>query len=163
MIDIYYDEILDKKYIITGNLNYIKSYDYNENELYFKYYDNGMGYHFSIIIHNQYGIRKIIDSCEDGFIRIWNFHSGLLLNKIKINGDNLNGICLWNSNYLFVGCDEGTIKLIDLINGIMVEELIGHNKEVLSIKKVEHPIYGDCLISQGYEDDQIRIWTLKSN
>ena len=38
-IDTYYDNILSKYYIITGNSNYSKSYEYNENNLYHKYND----------------------------------------------------------------------------------------------------------------------------
>ena len=158
LIDIYYDEILNKNYIITGNLNYVKSYDYNNNELYHKYADNGNGYHFSIIINSINNIIRLIESCEDGNIRIWHFHSGLLIKKIKIIDENLNGICLWNNNYLFVGCDDTTIKLIDLKNGLIIDEIKGHNREVLSIKKIYHSIYGECLISQGYEEDQFTIW-----
>ena len=131
-------------------------------KLYHKYNDNGKGYHFSIKINNSEPFIKLIESCEDGNIRIWNFHSGKLLNKIKIIDDNLNGICLWNNNYLFIGCDDETIKLIDLKNEIIITELIGHNKPVLTIKTIIHPKIGECLISQGYEDDQIKIWILKS-
>jgi hypothetical protein len=98
-LDTYYDNKLNKNYIITANLNYVISYDYSNNELYHKYDDNGKGYHFSLIIHNSEDIIKLIESCEDGIIRIWHFHSGLLLNKIKIIDDNLNGICLLNDNY----------------------------------------------------------------
>jgi WD40 repeat protein len=154
---------LNKNYIITANLNYVISYDYSNNELYHKYDDNGKGYHFILIIHNSEDIIKLIESCEDGIIRIWHFHSGLLLNKIKIIDDNLNGICLLNDNYyLFVGCDDETIKVIDLKNNIIINEIKGHYKPVLTIKTFIHPKMGKCLISQGYEDDQIKIWTIKS-
>lgn len=159
LIDNYYDNILQRNYIITGNLNYIKSYDYNNNRIYHKYFDNNNGYHFSIKIYEE-NIIKLIESCEDGKIRIWHFHSGSLLHKIKITDDNLNGICLWNDYYVFVGCDDNTIKLIDLRNELVVKELYGHNREVLTITKINHPIYGECIISQGYERDQIKIWNI---
>ena len=160
-IDTYYDDISSKYYIITGNMNYIKSYDYNTNELYHKYYDNyDNKCHLSIIIKNNEKIIKLIESCQDGNIRIWNFHSGLLLSKIKINNRILYGICLWG-NFLFVGCEDKTIKLIDLKMGITIKSLIGHNNRVLSIKKINHPKYGECIISQGWKHDQIRIWLNK--
>ena len=28
-----------------------------------------------------------------------------------------------------------------------------HFKDMISLKKIEHPKYGECLISQGYQDD----------
>ena len=100
---------------------------------------------------------NLIDSCDDGIIRIWDFHLGLLLNKIKVNEGNLYGICLWDERYLFVGCNHKIIKIIDLNEGI-IKNLEGHNNEVLTIKKIYHNKYGPCLISQGLGDDQIKIW-----
>ena len=157
-IDTYYDDILSINYIITGNKNYVKSYDINKNELYRKYYDKTNGGHGSIIINYNEEIIKLIDSCDDGYIRIWNFHSGSLLNKIKVSNKGLYGICLWNNNYLFVGCSDKTIKLIELHNELIIKSLIGHNDVVLTIKKINHPQYGESLISQGAGDDQIKIW-----
>ena len=39
-IDNFYDKKTSKNYIITGNEGFIKSYDYNENKLFYKYSDN---------------------------------------------------------------------------------------------------------------------------
>ena len=120
-IDSYYDKKKSKNYIITGNSGYIKSYDYINNKIYHIYKDkkDDDNSHDSLIISDKEEIIKIIDSCEDGNIRIWNFHSGDLINKIKIIKCDLHGICLWNNDYLFVGCDpknneKKKIKLIDL-------------------------------------------------
>ena len=49
-IDIYYDKELLKNYIIKGNKCCIKSYDYNNNRLYHKYFDKDQGICFSITI-----------------------------------------------------------------------------------------------------------------
>ena len=158
-IDNYYDNESNKNYILTGNNGYIKSYDYNENILYHKYIENGDSQeHYSIIIDNKEEMLKIIESGNDGHIRIWGFHSGLLLNKIKINDGGIYGICLWDNNNLFVGCKDKKIKLIDLTNGNITQNLPGHNNYVLTIKKINHPEYGECLISQGYQEDSIKLW-----
>ena len=161
-IDTYYDNILSKNYIITGNKNYVKSYDFINNEIYHKYYDNDNGGHGSLIINSNEEIIKLIDSCDDGNIRIWNFHSGLLLNKIEVTKKCLYSLCLWNNNYLFVGCSDKSIKLIELNNNIIIKSLIGHNEVVLTIKKINHPQYGESLISQGAGDDQIKLWIFKN-
>ena len=147
-IDTYYEIKTSKCYIITGNSNYVKSYDYAKNEEFQKYSDNYNNNHLSVIINDAEEIIKLIESCYDGYIRVWNFYSGALLNKIKI-GDWIYGICLWNNNYLFVGCADKSIKLIDIINGYIARYLKGHNNSVLTIKKINHPKYGECLISQG--------------
>ena len=63
--------------------------------------------------------------------------------------------------YLFVGCSDKTIKLIELYNGLVIKSLTGHNDVVLTIKKIDHPQYGESLITQGAGDDQIKLWTYK--
>ena len=159
-IDSFYDKNLNKNYIITSNINYIKSYDYNNNKVYHKYYDNKNGIHWGFILQEKEELIKLIENCKDGNIRIWNFHNGLLMKKIKVN-NILKDACLWNNTYLFVGCGDNTIKLIDLKNGVFIKSFTGHNQDVLSIKKINHPQFGECLISQGY-DEQIQLWINKS-
>ena len=84
-----------------------------------------------------------------------------LLRRIKITKRELYGICLWNNDYLFVGCDDNSIKLIDLKQRKIIKEFYSHNNEVITIKKLIHPKYGECLISQGF-DDQIKLWVNKN-
>ena len=161
-VESYYDNQLNKNFILTGNFGYIKVYDYNNNTLYNKYCDNDNKEHNSIIIDNKEKALKLIESSMDGNIRIWDFHSGLLLNKIKINNGGLFGISLWNKNYLFIGCKSNIIKLIDINNKKCIKDLNGHNNDVLTIKKFIHPKYGECLISQSYKNDYLKIWGNKN-
>ena len=162
-IDTYYDNKLCKYYILTGNIGYIKSYDYSENKLYFKYYDKGNNHgHDSIIVDNSKETIKLIESSGDGFIRIWKFHTGMLLNKISTGKNELRGLCLWDNNYLFVGCTDNTIKLVEIKNGIIIKSLTGYNNEVCTIKKIVHPNFGECIITQGWENDQIKLWVTKN-
>ena len=163
-IDVYYDSISKKNFILTGNENYVKSYDYNSNsanKLYHKYYENNNGSHKSVIINDKQKIIKLIESCIDGSIRVWNFHSGLLLIKINVNYNWLYGLCLWNSNYIFVGCNDKTIKAVEINNGLISKSFVAHSSKVITIKKFIHPKYGECLISQGFINDQIKIWINK--
>ena len=160
-IDTFYDTIFNKNFIITGNFGYVKSFDYSKNELYHKYDDNKCDnndrFHCSIIIKNNERKIKLIESSGDGFIRIWNFHSGLLLNKIQV-GSRLYSICLWNKNYLFVGCQDNTIKLIELNNKLIVKSLYGHDNWVLTLKKVCDNKGKELLISQNWGISSIKIW-----
>jgi hypothetical protein len=171
-IDSFYDSKTSKNYIISSHENYVKSYNYNDNKLYKKYYENKNDFHnhlTAFIISNK-EIIKLIESCNDGNIRIWNFHSGLLLKKIKAD-ISLNDICLWNYNSIFVGNNhfsekinykEKAIKLIDLKSGKIIISLTGHQETILEIKKIIHPILGICLITQGNRDMQIRLWLIKN-
>ena len=51
-----------------------------------------------------------------------------------------------------------TIKILDIKKGKIIKDLKGHNNDILTIKIVAHPKYGNCLISQGLGTDQIKIW-----
>lgn len=157
-IDVYKENKSSNIYILTGNNGYTKSYNYLDNSIYHKYSDNDNNRHCSIIINNNNGIVKMIESSFDGHLRIWDFHLGILLEKIKICcNDWLFGICLWDDDYLFVGCGDKTIKLVELKSRLVTNHLSGSKNKVLTIKSLEHPNYGKCLISQGYEKDQIKL------
>jgi len=157
-IDTYYDQKSSINYIVSGNNYSVYSYDFINNKLYNKYDDNANKGHRNIIIKEYRNVVNLIESCEDGNIRIWNFNTAILLNKIKVNDNPLNGICLWEENYLFVGCRENPIKLVDLNNVKIIISLKGHYSNISTIKKINHPLYGKCLLSQGWLKDQIKIW-----
>ena len=158
-IDTYFDKKVNKYFILTGNIGYVKSYDYIQKKLYYKYYDKGNNRgHDSVIIDDSKEIVRLIESSGDGFIRIWKFHNGLLLNKINTGKNELRGMCLWNNHYIFVGCTDNTIKLVEIDNGLVIKSLTGYNNEVCTIKKIRHPTFGECILSQGWENEQIKLW-----
>jgi len=80
---------------------------------------------------------------------------------MQISGQGLNSLCLIKENYLFVACEDKTLKLIEINGGKILTSMKGHNKEVVTIKKIFHPNYGECLISQGYGDSPIIFWINK--
>ena len=163
-IDTYYDLKLSKLFIITGNDNYVLSYDYNDDKIYYKYSENDkdideISPHDSIIMTDKDQIVKMIESSEDGNIRIWDFHRGLLLKKIFVSECKIYGICLWNNNFLFATCNDESLKVIDLKR----EAIINNMKEdttLISIKTALHPIYGKCLVTQDWRN-QIKLWANK--
>jgi len=161
-IDNYYDKKLNKNYLVTANSGNVKSYDFNENKIYFKYfdYDEEKMYHMCIIIDDNDKIIKMIESSCKGIIRIWDFHSAQLLNKIIVNNDWLYSICLWKKDYLFVGCKDSSIKLIELNKGKIIKNLYGHKNKVLTLKIIMHTEYGECLISQDGDNSEIKLWKI---
>ena len=162
IIESYYDNKNCLSYIITGYNGFVKSYDYSKNKVYKIYSDENYNEgHSSIIINDKEDTIKLIGSSYDGNIRVWDFHSGKLLIKIMASSNKIHGICLWDNEYLFVG-DE-TMKLIDIKEGIIINDLVGHNSLVLTIKKIIIPKYGECLISQSKSDNQIKLWNIKAN
>ena len=159
IIDTYYDNNFNKNYIITGNKGSVISYDFNGNKIYNVYHESDDKYrHNSILIKNMDETIKLIESSRKGIIRIWKFYNGELLKKINVINKGLYGICLWNNDNLFVGCQDKTIKLINIKNGKTTKILSGDREEVVTIKKIIHPKYGECLISYGGD---IILWKAK--
>ena len=158
-IDSFYDTTIRKNYIITSNVGYSKSYDFQENKEYQKYIsDDDKRGRFSINIYNSKNKVKLIESSCDGNIRIFDFHNALLLKIIKISNNRIYGICLWNEDYLFAGCEDNNIKLIQLENSKIIKKLNGHKKDVINLKKIFIQPYGECLLSQGWMEGDIKIW-----
>jgi hypothetical protein len=46
------------------------------------------------------------------------------------------------------------------INLLKDKSIEGHDNKVCSIKKVKHPKYGECLLSQGLEEESIILWAI---
>ena len=115
----------------------MKSYDFQKDKIYHKYSDgNNNKSHDSIIISKEIDIIKLIGTTEDGYIRIWNFHTGLLINKIEVSNCSIYGICLWSEDYAFVASRDKSIKLVDIKSGRIVNNLIGCDNYVLTLKKI---------------------------
>jgi len=168
-IDCLYSKKFNENYIITGNVECVKSFGFDKKNLYKRYFDSSVKEfkdHLSIIIY----INKIIESSLDGYIRIWDFHTAKLLTKIEINKQYLYGICLWNSQYLLIGCSHNEIKLVDYKDGRIVNRIkekdnkslkgkLSNDRAVLSLLKFVHPKYGECLISKG--NKSIKLWSVQ--
>lgn len=163
-IKTFYDKEKDTHYIITGNDGYIDSYNINENKKHFTFiekpYNNS---HRSLAVIDYEATKKLVDSCEDGNIRVWDFYSGKLINKIFTGCNPLRGISIFNENCIFIGSKDKTIKVIDINKGIIINSLKGHNNTVLEIEVINLDKYGDCLISQGMDNESIKLWGINYN
>lgn len=167
-IDTFHSLKDDIYYIIIANYGNIKSFIFGANELYKIYQDNSeeKNDHTNFIIYDKgKEINKIIliDSCFDGFIRLWDFHNGKLLKKIKCckAPSKLRNICLSGQNqYLFIACDnENNIKIIDLSQKKIITCIKVKLNELLSIKIIKHNLYGNCMLVKGFLSNNIQLWT----
>ena len=136
------------------------------NEIYNIYKDKEkyLEFNISLIISNINDKICLIESSIGGFIRIWNFQSAILLNKIDIKKNYGNqilyGLCLWNNKYLFVGNNLRTIILLELKNYKVIKQFQCDNGSTLTIKKIVHSKYGECLITLGTKG-AIQLWIIK--
>lgn len=158
LMEAYFDIDKYTNYIIISNRGYIKSYNYNKNEFYSKYQDSGNSSKInSFIIYKENNILKIIESSDNGTIRLWDFHRGILNYKFALEDIWFGGICLYDYNHILVGCGDKTIKLISLKIGTIVKTISGHEGKVCCIKKLNIDKFGKCFFSLG-KDNKIRIW-----
>lgn len=174
-IDVYYDNKSSKNYIISLNSENVKSFDYNENKLYYQYKENyndndskGSDLdedentkHVSGFIYEKDNIIKLIEIDEITNLRIWDFHTGELLDKIRITLDKTFDILLLNDRYVAVSCINIGIILYDFKENIItISEKYSKEKCVLTIKKVFIKQYGECIISQESEREGIKLWKI---
>ena len=162
LIETFFDKKIKTSYIIACCSDSVKSFNYNTNSLYRIYQENLKENHIhgNVIIDDNENndFVRLIETCNDGYVRIWDFHSAELLNKIRICDEGIKSICLWDENHLFVGCDDATIKLVDMNSNEIIHVLNGHKQKVCCLKKIEHEKYGKCLISKGWGGDFIKLW-----
>ena len=62
-------------------------YDFNINSIYKSYIDNDKGSQYLIndfTVFEKNEIKKIIGSCEKGYIKIWNYDSTKLIKRINL-------------------------------------------------------------------------------
>ena len=83
---------------------------------------------------------NIIGSCFDGYIRIWDFHTGENKNSIFSGNKGLIGITFWDDYHLFCGSDNNKLKVIDLEKGIVLNEIKGLKDILCTVQKIEHPL-----------------------
>ena len=72
-------------------------------------------------------------------------------------------MCICNQNYLFFGSDDKKIKLVDLENGAKIYS-IKCTESLCTMKKINHPKYGECLLFDGKSNGGvIYLWRKEEN
>jgi WD40 repeat protein len=130
--------------------------DYKEKKIYYKYANEEKveERHIRCTINKVVNSTYLIETSYLGNIRIWNFHTGKLINKINIA--LLHSACLWDDNLIFVGAKDNSIKLVDLKSGTVIKSSLYNKDGVLTMKKIIHPKYGECLVYRGF-NPQIKL------
>ena len=158
-IDKYYDINQSKYYIIIGNNSNVSSFDFDKGSLYHTYEMINSANHKSVVIYpdNKNNLVKLFFQCKEGFILIFNFHSGDLIDKISCENDCLIGLCLWDENFIFSGGKNKSLKLIDINKREIIKKYHEHKQWICSIKAIKHEKLGQILITHGL-DNKIKLW-----
>jgi hypothetical protein len=149
---LYYDNKLNKNYIVSGHIGFLQSIDFTENKIYHAYYDNGYKEKFVILnVEENNGISKLMAFSDEGVLKIWNFHTGSLLNNIKLYDNSLVlKAFLKDDNNLFL-LQHNVLKSVNLNNGRMeflLKNIVPKNMNLVVMKKINHPKLGECFICQ---------------
>ena len=88
-----------------------------------------------------------------GFIKIFKI--------ININKCYLAHIIEWNNKYIIVAdYNNKSFKIIDAEENKMICDINGqHTDQLVSIKKIYHPLYGESLLSAA-DDNNIKLWII---
>lgn len=142
-------------YVVTCHKRFMRSYIYNTKALYKQYEENGNNTiddktsFREILIYNDVEL-KLISSDDNGFIKVWNFHSGQLLKKISCLMKKCISLTLWNSRYLICSIINDFIEIIDLRENKIISIISKFKCLGVSIVAVKLADYGNCLIGQYY-------------
>ena len=133
-----------------------------EDELYSELINEPEASHLSGFIYNKDNNDYLCSSSSNGYINIWDLYSKKIFNVIDTKGCKLAHIIEWNKKYIIVADYKNKlIKIIDIENNNLITNIkSGHNNDLKCIKKINHPIYGESLLTAA-NDSIIKLWTLE--
>ena len=163
LLDVYYYKREKKFCIINANSHDIRIYNFDDLKIYKTYIEKNSSSHAHVIIYEDEKEDKVhlIDSDMKGFIHIWDFDTEECLKTIFLQ-TIINGICFWNEQYIACTGRDKKIKIVDIKEAKIVRLIAGHEKETISVQKVNIPKYGDCLVSHG-KDGLLKVWSYLNN
>ena len=110
--------------------------------------------HFSGFIYNKDNNDYLCSSSYNGYINIWDLYNKNIFKVIDIKECKLAHIIEWNKKYIIVAnYNNKLIKIIDIEKDLITDIKSGHTKDLTCIKKINHPIYGESLLTAA--DDKI--------
>ena len=158
LLDIYYYKREKKFCVINANSHDIRIYIFDDLKIYKTYIEKNSSSHAHVLIQENEKDDKVylIDSDMKGFIHIWDFDTEECLKTIFLQ-TIINGICFWNEQYIACTGRDKKIKIVDINEGKIVRLITGHEKETISVQKINCPKFGDCLVSHG-KDGLLKVW-----
>ena len=157
-------EINGKKYIISGGYKGINTFNYPSFTNYNCFIEgNDSSYHnYAKIIKNN-NIYYLIEVGNFNKIKIWDFFQKNLIKSISSNNNSmLYGFIIINNIYLIIGSEDKNIKVFDINNGILINDINKHSSYLLGIKPIIDKNKNKYFVSYG-SDKNIYLWSLKQN
>ena len=166
---IWYNKLCKQNHLIQFCKKKIVINNINKNEIYWNLTDqknkdarymNGFIYTNNNYKSNE-NFEYLYTASMNGYINIWELNQKILLNTIFINNNFLSNIIQWNENYIILtNGNKNNILIMELNNTKIISSIFSkHEKGIMNIKKIIHPIYGESLLSCGLEGD-IFLWNI---
>ena len=151
----------NKYYIIQFSYKKILINNLLEDELYSELSNEPEESHFSGFIYYKDNNDYLCSSSGNGYINIWDLYNKKIFKVINTNGCKLAHIIEWNNKYIIVAdFNNKLFKIIDIDNNSIHDIKIEHKDKLVSIKRINHPIYGESLLSAG-NDKIIKLWIIE--
>ena len=150
----------NENYIIECCENKTSIHNLLKDEIYAELKAPNEGRHMSGFIYNKNDIDYLCNGCGNGYIHIWNLFNKSLDSSIYVNGSYyLHHIIRWNDKYAIIAdVTNYSFKIIDYEEKKYICNIGGqHSNYVIGVKKIYHPIYGESLLSTGW-DYTIKLW-----
>ena len=161
----WYNELNEQFYIIECCEDLLIVVNVLHNEIYSRLDEERFKIYSSGFVHKEGQIDYLYVSNSSSEIKVWNLINKELVKIIKIsdkyNNRRLYGLLFWNERYLLVNDDtKKAIKVIDIKQNKVVSQINNlHNASVRCLKRINHPEYGECLLTGG-DDQKIKLWNI---
>ena len=160
----WYNKKNNKYYIIQIASEKILVNNLLEDEIYTEFINERVSPQYSGFLYCKDNNDYLCTSSYIGYVNIWDLYNKNLFKKINTNNSDkicpLFHIIQWNTKYAIVGAFNKSFKIVDLEQEKVVGEIIkAHYEEVVCVKKVYHPTFGESLLtlSRGFK---IKLWTM---
>ena len=156
-----YNKNNNQYYIIQFSKNKILINNLISDELYSELINIPEGYHYSGVLYYKDNKDYLCSSSTNGYLNIWDLYEKKIYKNINTNGSNLAHVINWNNKYIIaVDINKKSFKIIEIENNSIYDIKNENKHKLYCIKKVNHPIYGESLLSVT-NDKVIKLWTIE--
>ena len=157
----WYNKNNNQYYIIQFSKNKILINNLISDELYSELINIPEGYHYSGVLYYKDNKDYLCSSSTNGYLNIWDLYEKKIYKNINTNGSNLAHVINWNNKYIIaVDINKKSFKIIEIENNSIYDIKNDNKHKLYCIKKVNHPIYGESLLSVT-NDKVIKLWTIE--
>ena len=163
-VDIYYLLLWNKEnndYLIQCSIRDIYLYNFENKDITVLHKNENSTIHNSAcLVKKNDGIDYLYVGNVNGLIDVWNLQNYNLEQSIKYSKSYFYHLISWNNRYILVAEKMNcSIIVIDTeVNKVVSVYKDIHQSFVVSLKKIMHPIYGECLLSSDL-NNEIYLWT----